>query len=62
MAERSRDVLSNGIEEALSDEFPGRGDNVFSAGISLPSKRNSKYEWVWINRTTKKLVKRTSPR
>ncbi len=63
--EMINDVLDNGLESAFSAQFPGCGDYAFSAGISLPSVTSLKergYEWKWINPTTQRLVKRTSPR
>ena len=62
MAEMTRDVLANGMEEACSEVFPGRGDYAFSPGLKLPSTKESNYEWVQTGPSTQRLVKRTSPR
>lgn len=62
--EMSRDVLADGLEEACSEVFPGRGDYGWAPGLDLEPTpdEDREYEWVWINPTTQKLVKRTSPR
>lgn len=65
MAEKSRDVLADGMEAACSEVFPGVGDYGWAPGVDLPSKtpmEDRPYKWVQVNPTTKRLVKRTSPR
>ncbi len=59
--EKSKDILSNGIEDACSDVFSGRGGGAWSHGMNFKDYK-SDGEWVEVSPGRKRLVKRTSPR